>query len=96
MKKDLVFIASGGRTGTNFFGETLQSIIDNCWSEHEPDVLADTLVNGVVRRALMDSWVEGKFTSKPWGDWSRDPAKWDNAIRQAARAIEATSASEEE
>jgi len=57
--------------------------------------LADTLVNGVVRRALMDSWVNGEFTSKPWGDWSRDPAKWDDAVRQAARAIEATGSSEQ-
>ncbi|WP_271077448.1 hypothetical protein [Aurantiacibacter sp. MUD61] len=39
MSKDLVFIASGGRTGTTFFGERLEEVIDNCWSEHEPDVL---------------------------------------------------------
>ena len=51
--------------------------------------LADALVNGVVCRALMDSWVEGEFTSKPWGDWSRDPADWDGAVRRAAEAIEA-------
>ena len=57
---------------------------------------ADTLVNGVIRRALMDSWVKGEFTSKPWGDWSRDPAKWDDAIRQAAQAIETASGSERE
>jgi hypothetical protein len=53
--------------------------------------LADTLVNGVVRSALMDSWVEGKFESKPWGDWSRDPADWDAAVQRAAEAIEAGS-----
>lgn len=40
MSKDLVFIASGGRTGTNFFGEHLAKVIDHCWSEHEPDLLA--------------------------------------------------------
>lgn len=57
---------------------------------------ADALVNGVIRRALMDSWVKGEFTSKPWGDWSRNPAKWDDAIRQAAQAIETASGSEEE
>ncbi len=50
--------------------------------------LADELVDGVVRRALMDSWVAGKFTSKPWGAWSRDPGDWDAAIRRAGEAIE--------
>lgn len=38
-QKDLVFIASGGRTGTTFFGENLKSVIEDCWSEHEPDIL---------------------------------------------------------
>lgn len=40
MTKDLVFIASGGRTGTTFFGHELGAAIDNCWSEHEPDVFS--------------------------------------------------------
>lgn len=40
MSKDLVFIASGGRTGTTFFGEQVKTVIDDCWSEHEPDILA--------------------------------------------------------
>lgn len=39
MRKDLVFIASGGRTGTQFFGNMLKTVIDDCWSEHEPDML---------------------------------------------------------
>ncbi len=39
VKKDLVFIASGGRTGTTFFGEQVKTVIDDCWSEHEPDIL---------------------------------------------------------
>lgn len=39
MTKDLVFIASGGRTGTQFFGDMLKTVIDDCWSEHEPDML---------------------------------------------------------
>lgn len=38
MSKDLVFIASGGRTGTNFFGELLGTLIEDCHSEHEPDL----------------------------------------------------------
>lgn len=40
MGKDLVFIASGGRTGTQFFGDVLRTVIDDCWSEHEPDMVA--------------------------------------------------------
>lgn len=39
MKKDLVFIASGGRTGTTFFGEAMKDAIDDCWSEHTPDMV---------------------------------------------------------
>ncbi len=38
-RKDLVFIASGGRTGTNFFGEVLGRVIEDCHSAHEPEVL---------------------------------------------------------
>lgn len=39
-KKQLTFIASGGRTGTQFFGEILGDVIENCHSEHEPDMFA--------------------------------------------------------
>ena len=35
--KNLVFIVSAGRTGTQFFGKQLGSIIDDCVSAHEPD-----------------------------------------------------------
>lgn len=40
MADHFVFIASGGRTGTNYFGEQLQHCIEDCWSEHEPDMFA--------------------------------------------------------
>lgn len=40
MNKNLVFIVSAGRTGTQFFGRQLGSIIDECVSEHEPDRFA--------------------------------------------------------
>ncbi|WP_321323141.1 sulfotransferase domain-containing protein [uncultured Parasphingorhabdus sp.] len=40
MSKDLVFIASGGRTGTQFLGDLLATIIEDCWSEHEADMFA--------------------------------------------------------
>ena len=38
-EKHVAFIASGGRTGTFFFGEVLAEIIDDAFSVHEPDVL---------------------------------------------------------
>lgn len=37
-QKNHVFIVSGGRTGTTFFGQHLQDVIDNCASIHEPDI----------------------------------------------------------
>jgi hypothetical protein len=40
MKKQLTFIASGGRTGTQFFGDILGQIVSDCHSEHEPDMVA--------------------------------------------------------
>lgn len=40
MKKQLGFIASGGRTGTKFFGDMLSQIVSDCYSEHEPDLVA--------------------------------------------------------
>lgn len=40
MTKQLVFIASGGRTGTQFFGDLLSDVVSDCYSEHEPDMFA--------------------------------------------------------
>ena len=40
MKKNLVFIASGGRTGSMFLGKYLSQVIEDCYSEHEPDLFA--------------------------------------------------------
>ncbi|WP_420823063.1 sulfotransferase [Wenzhouxiangella limi] len=39
-KKDLAFVTSGGRTGTQFFGDRLSEVISNCHSEHDPDILS--------------------------------------------------------
>ncbi len=39
IEKDLVFIFSGGRTGTAFLGEKLGDIIEDCYSIHEADLL---------------------------------------------------------
>jgi len=38
MSRHLVFIASGGRTGTKFLGDLLSDVIEDCWSEHEADM----------------------------------------------------------
>lgn len=40
MNQQLVFIASGGRTGTQSFGDLLKTVISDCHSEHEPDMVA--------------------------------------------------------
>jgi len=39
-EKDLVFVTSGGRTGTQFFGDRLCEVIEGSFSEHDPDVLS--------------------------------------------------------
>lgn len=39
MAKDLTFIVSGGRTGTQFLGDRLGMVIEDCYSEHEPDII---------------------------------------------------------
>jgi len=38
LKKDVVFIVSGGRTGTRFFGDLLSQMVADSFSVHEPDV----------------------------------------------------------
>ena len=43
--KHMVIIASGGRTGTRFFGDLLSAMIPGSYSVHEPDVL-----EGLTRR----------------------------------------------
>jgi hypothetical protein len=40
MSKQLTFIASGGRTGTKFFGDMLREVVSDCHSVHEPDMIA--------------------------------------------------------
>ena len=47
LDKDLVFIVSGGRTGTAFFGERLNLIIRGASAFHEPDLL-----DGISARSL--------------------------------------------
>ena len=39
MNKDLVFIVSGGRTGTTLFGDYFSNFVDDCFSVHEPDLI---------------------------------------------------------
>lgn len=38
MAEHFVFVVSGGRTGTQFLGDLMSSVIENCYSEHEPDI----------------------------------------------------------
>ena len=67
MDKDLVIIASGGRTGTTFFGERLGEVIDDCFSVHEPDVLAledPSLTLSRVRKLGLWNIVFGKMAGK--------------------------------
>lgn len=43
LNKNLVFVVSGGRTGTAFFGAMLGDHIEDCFSIHEPDMLRTRL-----------------------------------------------------
>lgn len=43
ISKHVAIIASGGRTGTQFFGEVLAEIIEGSFSVHEPDLLGGQL-----------------------------------------------------
>lgn len=57
IRKDLVFIVSGGRTGTRTLGDHISSAIPDAHSEHEPDLLD-----------LRDPRSLGKtITFGPWG-----------------------------
>lgn len=47
VSKDLVFIVSGGRTGTTFFGNALNNIIEDCYAVHEPDLMPDFRKSGI-------------------------------------------------
>ncbi|HKL55025.1 MAG TPA: hypothetical protein VJ893_02795 [Roseovarius sp.] len=39
MNKNLVYIVSGGRTGTQYFGDLMSDLIEDTFSVHEPDLL---------------------------------------------------------
>lgn len=56
MDRRFVFIASGGRTGTTFFGERLDEVISQCHSEHEPDVLAWNWPKALARTRQFGVW----------------------------------------
>ncbi len=44
------FVTGTGRVGTKFFGDKLGMIIDDCFSVHEPDVLARHEEDGYLKR----------------------------------------------
>ena len=60
--KDLVFIVSGGRTGTQFLGDRLSLAIENSYSVHEPDILPISVkrVGGRLRTFGLWNMVFGK------------------------------------
>lgn len=54
--KNLTFIASGGRTGTQFFGDTLRDLVSDCYSEHEPDMVAGLSLKTLARMRRFGAW----------------------------------------
>ncbi|MEL7465929.1 MAG: hypothetical protein AAFN79_17795 [Pseudomonadota bacterium] len=62
MAEDLVFIMSGGRTGTKFLGDLLGEVIADCHSEHEPDLFLgfDRLTVARIRRFGLWHMVVGR------------------------------------
>ena len=66
IKKDLVFILSGGRTGTQFLGDRLSSAIPQSFSVHEPDVLSIFIkrVPGRLRTFGLWNMTIGKITGQ--------------------------------
>lgn len=55
-EKKLVFIASGGRTGTQFLGDLLGETIEDCWSDHEADALYGLGAKSLRRVARYGLW----------------------------------------
>ena len=64
--KHFVFIISGGRTGTKYFGDVLSSLIPDAFSVHEPDVLTDFKIKSLQQIKLFGLYqlVFGKLTGK--------------------------------
>jgi hypothetical protein len=54
--KDLTFIVSGGRTGTQLFGHMLSEVLDDCFSVHEPDVFVGMKPRSLRRILTFGLW----------------------------------------
>lgn len=54
--KDLVFVISGGRTGTQFLGDHLSTAIASSFSVHEPDILSCYVDRMVGRLRVFGLW----------------------------------------
>lgn len=54
--KDLTFIISGGRTGTQLFGHLFSEVVDDCFSVHEPDVLYGLSLQSMHRIRRFGLW----------------------------------------
>ncbi|WP_147306640.1 MULTISPECIES: hypothetical protein [unclassified Wenzhouxiangella] len=63
-EKDLVFIVSGGRTGTRFLGDKISSAIEGSFSEHEPDLIDPLDFRSLRRLKDLGIWhgIFGKLT----------------------------------
>lgn len=59
MTKQLAFIASGGRTGTQFFGDMLSRVVSDCHSVHEPDMVAGLSRQTLARIRRFGVWHMG-------------------------------------
>lgn len=54
--KELTFIASGGRAGTQFFGDMSGEVIGDCHPGHEPDLFAGVSRLMLERSARFGLW----------------------------------------
>ena len=65
-EKSFVFITSGGRTGTKFFGDLLSDIIQDSFSVHEPDVFSGLKYKSIdqLKQFGFKHLILGKFTGE--------------------------------
>lgn len=54
--KDLVFVISGGRTGTQFLGDRLSAAITDSYSVHDPDILSVYVKRVAARIKVFGLW----------------------------------------
>jgi hypothetical protein len=64
--KYFVFLTSAGRTGTKFFGDLLGEMVEDAFSVHEPDVIADFKIKSLKQLQMFGLYnlVIGKLLNK--------------------------------